>query len=127
MSRFGGNVHEPPVHPLARRFHGRIPVGGDGVASDSLFLAIDTATLAGLPAQGIVLDAGDAHTKLYALFSNRACAINDKHPTWRAAVAAAENDAALAALIFARTIVLSASKLDGARDRAILEALPSVD
>lgn len=99
----------------------------DGVGSDSLFLAVDEGTLAKAPPTGIVLDAGDAHTKLYALFSNRACAINARHPTWRTAVVAAENDVALAALIVARSIVLAASKLDSTRDRAIFEALPSVD
>jgi|LNFM01.1.fsa_nt_gb hypothetical protein len=99
----------------------------DGHAAESLFLALDESALRAASSKGIVLDAGDAHTKLYALFSNRACAINGNHPTWRATVIAADNDAALAALIIARMIVLAAAKLDSARDRAIFEAFPSVD
>jgi hypothetical protein len=98
-----------------------------GVSADALFIAIPVDELAKATLGGVVIDASDVSAKLYALFANRACALNRGHPAWRTAVAAAEQEPAIAALTIARLVILAASKLDGRRDRSLFDAFPSVD
>jgi hypothetical protein len=98
-----------------------------GASSDALFLALDPGALASAPSTGLIVDAGEVHSKLYALFSNRACALNGAHPTWKTAVAAAAHDPGLAALSLARLVLLYTGKLDARRDRALFDAFASID
>jgi len=92
-----------------------------------VFLAVDEGELNSATRDGVVLDATSVYTPLYSFFSTKACAINRMHPIWRTALAAAENDAAFAALAFARLVLLRSGALTARRDRALFERFSTVN
>jgi molecular chaperone HtpG len=93
-----------------------------GYSKSQLFVAVQSGRLdaARLDA-ALLVDAADAQSPLYALLSNRGCALNVEHAYVRKAMAAAKNNYALSALLLARTVLLQAAKLDRARDEALLQ------
>jgi molecular chaperone HtpG len=91
-----------------------------GAGANRLFLALDADAL-DAPDPHLLVDAADADRQLFSLFGARGLALTRSHARVRAAVAAAESDPALAAMVLARFVLLAAGKLDAKRDRALIE------
>lgn len=103
------------------------PANIHGFSKSQLFVAISADQLDRCPSgKSILLDASDSQSPLYALLSNRGCALNVQHGLVLSAIKAAKNNYALSALLLARSILLQLGKLDRARDESLFQSYLSV-